>query len=45
MSATDHHWSIGEVLSLLPAGQEITIKFKRKKRTKRFKVKLADKGR
>ncbi|MDA1195811.1 MAG: trypsin-like peptidase domain-containing protein [Planctomycetota bacterium] len=34
-----------EHLSLLPAGQEITIKFKRERRTKRFKVTLADLGR
>ena len=34
-----------EHLSLLPAGQEITIKYKRGKRSKRFKVTLADRGR
>ncbi len=34
-----------EHISLLPAGQEITIKYKRGKRTKRYKVTLADRGR
>ena len=34
-----------EHLSLLPAGQDITIKYKRGKRTKRYKVTLADRGR
>lgn len=34
-----------EILSLLPAGQEITIKYKRDRRTKRCKCKLADRGR
>ncbi|MDF1700062.1 MAG: trypsin-like peptidase domain-containing protein [Planctomycetota bacterium] len=34
-----------EHLSLLAAGQDVTIKFKRSRRTKRFKVRLADRGR
>ena len=34
-----------EHLSLLQAGQEISIKYKRDRRTKRYKVKLADRGR
>lgn len=34
-----------EHLSLLSAGQDITIRFKRGRRTKRFKVSLADRGR